>query len=418
MTTNITRRAFTGLLGLGMTWPFAARLGIADTAKNFRIRTITAGLHLQNADHFEPLKQALVFLQGAQKAFQTDGYEVQTLRMATQPLLNYLPDWKSPAALRSLQAIDRFAVDNGVMFSIGPVITDDRYDAEFAPWAAEVVQQTNNISFTMRAASAEQGIHRQTIRMAAETIQALATTKKGGEGNFRFAATAFVPAGSPFFPAAYYQQSQSFSIGLESPNLLSEAFEGPLNLEQAKRRLKAQMEAAFTPVAKSGQRLAHQAGWQYLGIDASPAPGLDASIGQAIETLTHKAFGSASTLAGCAAITDVLKGLELKTCGYSGLMLPVLEDPVLAQRAAEGRYGVAELLLYSSVCGTGLDVVPLPGDTTTEALAAVIGDMAALATKYRKALSARLFPMPGKRAGEMVSFDNPFLTETMVMSLD
>ena len=42
----------------------------------------------------------------------------------------------------------------------------------------------------------------------------------------------------------------------------------------------------------------------------------------------------------------------------AGLMLPVLEDPVLAKRAGEGRYGVQDLLLYSSVCGTGLDVVP------------------------------------------------------------
>ena len=112
-----------------------------------------------------------------------------------------------------------------------------------------------------------------------------------------------------------------------------------------------------------------------------------------------------------------LKILSIEKCGYSGLLLPVLEDPVLAQRAAEGRYGISELLLYSSVCGTGLDVVPLPGDTPVDALAAVITDVAALAMKYRKPLSARLFPIPGKRAGERVRFDNPYLTETIVLPL-
>lgn len=96
-------------------------------------------------------------------------------------------------------------------------------------------------------------------------------------------------------------------------------------------------------------------------------------------------------------------------------MLPVLEDTVLAQRAIEGRYGVSDLLLYSSVCGTGLDVVPLPGDIAREELAALIGDVAALSQKYQKALSARLFPVPGKKAGEMVSFDNPYLTDCVVM---
>src|SRR3989441_11886742 len=72
--------------------------------------------------------------------------------------------------------------------------------------------------------------------------------------------------------------------------------------------------------------------------------------------------------------------LRVKTCGYSGLMLPVLEDPVLARRATEGRYSVRDLLLYSTVCGTGLDVVPLPGDTPADRLAALIADVAALST--------------------------------------
>jgi hypothetical protein len=122
-------------------------------------------------------------------------------------------------------------------------------------------------------------------------------------------------------------------------------------------------------------------------------------------------------LSACSTITGVLKGVDVKTCGYSGLMLPVLEDRILARRAIERRYGVSELLLYSSVCGTGLDVVPLPGDTPVASLAATIGDVAALAARYRKPLSARLFPVPGKRAGEMVSFDNPYLTTTRVMAL-
>jgi uncharacterized protein (UPF0210 family) len=144
---------------------------------------------------------------------------------------------------------------------------------------------------------------------------------------------------------------------------------------------------------------------------------LDASIGLAIETLTGEPFGSASTLAACTAVTDVLQSLEVQKCGYSGLMLPVLEDTVLAQRAVEGRYGVSELLLYSSVCGTGLDVVPLPGDTPPEALGRLVEDVAALAAKYRKPLSARLFPVPGKAAGETVHFENPHLTDAVVMEV-
>ena len=154
-------------------------------------------------------------------------------------------------------------------------------------------------------------------------------------------------------------------------------------------------------------------------MDLSPAPGLDASIGEAIETLTGAPFGNSSTLAACALITGVLKELSIQKCGYSGLMLPVLEDPVLAKRVTEGRYSISELLLYSSVCGTGLDVVPLPGDASVETLARIIQDVAALANKYQKPLSARLFPIPNKKAGEKVSFgDNPLLTDSVALSAD
>ena len=413
---KLSRREFTGLLGLGLLVPYASKLAANAAAHEFRIRTITAGVQLQNGIKLAQAEAAVAFLKRARKAFLVDGYEVQTLRIATQPLQGYLPDWSKPATLRSLRMLDQFAVDNDVICSIGPVITADQYQSEFATWAAELVQETKNISFTARVASPETGIHQQGLRMAAEAIHAIARATPGGEGNFRFAATAFVPAGTPFFPAAYFTQAKTFSIGLESPNLLTAAFEGAGSPAQAKQQLRTRMEAAFNPVAERARQFVRHSGWDCLGIDASPAPGLDASIGQAIETLTGAPFGGASTLAACATITDVFKGLDIKTCGYSGLMLPVLEDSVLARRADEGRYGVSELLLYSSVCGTGLDVVPLPGATSIETLTAVIADVAALATKYQKPLSARLFPIPGKNAGEQVSFDNPFLTASRVMS--
>ncbi len=319
--------------------------------------------------------------------------------------------------LRTLKLLDRFAVDNGLVISLGPVITGDRHDPGFPAWAAELVRQTRNLSFSARVASTEHGIHPQTARSAAEAIRAIAAVGSGGEGNFRFAATAFVPAGTPFFPAAWFSDGKTFSIGLESPNLLTAAFAETDNMQQAASRLKANMERALAPVASRARELAKGTGWKYLGIDTSPAPGLDASIGKAIETLSGAPFGSPSTLAACATITDVLKHLDIERAGYSGLMLPVLEDPVLAKRASEGRYGISDLLLYSSVCGTGLDVVPLPGDSSAGALAAVIMDVAALAHRYRKALSARLFPVPGKAAGDTVTFDNPYLTGTRVMSL-
>jgi uncharacterized protein len=117
-------------------------------------------------------------------------------------------------------------------------------------------------------------------------------------------------------------------------------------------------------------------------------------------------------------VTAAIKSVDVRTCGYSGLMLPVLEDPVLARRAGEGRFGIRDLLLYSSVCGTGLDVVPIPFDAPTATIANLLRDVAAMSVKLAKPLSARLFMVPGKRAGDTVSFDDPVLTDAVVMKLD
>jgi uncharacterized protein (UPF0210 family) len=406
-----------GALGAGLVWPGASLLAADNTAPDFRIRTITAGVPLGPGGGLEGVEQAVAFLHGAREVFQADGHEVQTLRLATQPLREYLPGWMSDSSMQALQELDALAREHDMACSIGPVVTDNWYQQRFGQWVSELIDQTENLSLTVSVASPGYGVHNHSIRAAAEAIYSIAHSTPGGEGNFRFAATALTPPGSPFFPAAYYTRPRTFSIGLESPNLLWRAFEDASGMEEGKRRLDRRLNNALYPLAGRAAQLAAQAGWHFLGVDTSPAPGLDASIGQAIETLSGAPFGAHSTLAACAAITEVLKAVKVPSCGYSGLMLPVMEDPVLATRAAEGRFGLSELLLYSSVCGTGLDVVPLPGETSPEALAAVITDVAALALRHRKPLSARLFPLPGKNVGDRVSFDNPHLTDSVVMSL-
>ncbi len=67
-----------------------------------------------------------------------------------------------------------------------------------------------------------------------------------------------------------------------------------------------------------------------------------------------------------------------------------------------------------AVCGTGLDTIPLPGDTSAEAIAHLLLDVATLAWRLNKPLSARLFPVPGKRAGESTAFSSPYLTNTLL----
>src|SRR3989441_7774529 len=79
---------------------------------------------------------------------------------------------------------------------------------------------------------------------------AIARATAGGIGNFRFAAAANVPAGTPFFPVAYHHGSDAVAVGLESPSLLSAAFAGANTLAEAKQRLTAVLESRLGPLER------------------------------------------------------------------------------------------------------------------------------------------------------------------------
>lgn len=387
-----------------------------QTAKhNFRIRTITAGITISSISDTTSLLEAIEFLKKARKEYTETGYEVQTIRISTQNFHEYLGDKTMEEAFPYLQKFDQIAQRNGMPLSIGNILPPNVYDSKIAEWAFDLINKTENINFSLPISSPRLGVLTNSIKAAAEVTVALS---KKIEGNFRFTAAANCPPGIPFFPAAYHEGQNSFAIGIEYPNVLTEVFASS-NWSNAKQNLKLELENRFAPIENMAINISRSSGWTYDGIDTSPAPGPDASIGEAIETLTKQPFGGASTLSACALITDVIKNLDLKTCGYSGLMLPVIEDKVLAKRAMENRYTVQEILLFSSVSGTGLDVIPIPGNTSLQTIERVYGDVSSLSLKYtNKALSARLFLIPGKVAGDLVEFDNPFLTTSTVMKIE
>jgi len=99
-------------------------------------------------------------------------------------------------------------------------------------------------------------------------------------------------------------------------------------------------------------------------------------------------------------------------------MLPLLEDSILAKRAAEELLTVKDLMLYATLCGTGLDTIPLAGDTTIEQLQAVLMDIAAMSNRLGKPLTARLMPIPGKSVGELTDFHFTFFANSRVLALE
>ncbi len=346
-------------------------------------------------------------------------FEVQTVRLATPPFpLLVQSEAEAVALAKQLEAdAPKFGMD---YISLGPALPSR---PETYAWVPAILQATSAV-FCSGVVADDEGIHPDAVRASGEVIAALAPLEPQGFANLRFAALASVAPGAPFFPAAYAPRllprgQVLVALALEAADEAVRAFEPARTAEEARTNLVTALEAQGRRLAALTEEAAalHQA--RFLGLDFSLAPFPDdmTSLGRAMERLGVAALGLHGALAAAAFLADALDRAAFPRTGFNGLMLPVLEDAVLAARAAEGMLSVKDLLAYSAVCGTGLDTVPLPGDTTADQLAAVLLDVAALSRRLRKPLTARLMPMPGKQAGDPIAFDFPYFANSRVMAL-
>jgi len=382
-----------------------------------KVRCITAFLRLDRASYQLQVSDTVKFLKLAQTTFESRGYTVQTLRIATQPFPEYSQGLSHDEALQFFKDLEGLAQMQGVVMSLGPAYLSGTDGDAQADLLADVLKNTKSLFGTVYVTN-DAGVNWPAVRAAARVMKKLSDGTLHSEGNFHFAALASVPQASPFFPAAYLTGlGHQFSVGLESANMVGEAVRDAPDLATAKRRLIDLFYQQASDIEHLALRVDSERGWAYLGLDLSPAPSKDASIGAAIESLSKQPFGASGTLTAVGTITSAIKEIGLRKAGYSGLMLPVLEDPVLVERWNAGLVSLDALVSYSAVCGTGLDDVPLPGDTTVEQLSRIIGDVATLSVKWNKPLSARLFPVTAKLAGQQTEFADPHLLNGVIQPL-
>lgn len=280
---------------------------------------------------------------------------------------------------------------------------------------------------------------------AAETILQISKLEEypGGLGNFRFCAAANCSPFIPFFPVAKSDASclsnkVGFAIGLENGRLANILLSQCQTLRDVNTVFREGILNALTPIHDLCKEVndAHDE-LTYLGIDTSLNPSLevDGSVATAIERLLMRkqnldledggtqrfTFGQNGSLAAVAAITKVLQSLgptiKVVPGSYCGLMLPVCEDQRLAALVATNRLKILHLLMLSSVCGVGVDTVPIPGDCSVSDLSQILLDVEALASRYNKSLTCRVFPVPSLVEGDFTVFDSPFLCNTRVANL-
>jgi len=357
-------------------------------------------------------------LQAARNILQDSGYGVQTLRLATPPpseMERPVPAADRPELARQLEAQ---CFVNGLDYAaIGPAIPDELPAYAVIP---DMLAATENVFTSAMIASPDAGLSLPAAQACADIIQRASTLSPDGFANLRFAALACVPPGTPFFPAAYSDGgTPAIAVATEAAELAVDALREVTSPAKARRRLVSMIEAHGAAFTRLLLPALAQADVRFLGIDFSLAPYPEPlrSIGTAIEAFGAPAVGAFGSAAATAFLADCLDRAEFRRTGFCGLFLPVLEDSILAARAANGDLTVTDLLLYSTLCGTGLDVLPLPGAASIGSLTALLIDLGAVSLRHAKPLTARLMPLPGKSAGDEVQFDFAYFASSRVLAL-
>lgn len=284
----------------------------------------------------------------------------------------------------------------------------------------EIPQYIKNFDYlfsSINVASTNKGINLSALKSSAKIIKTLSADPFKNL-NFCVSSNVVPELNVPFFPASYHSSDvPGFSLALEMADEVIKIIKESKNISEIKNNIRSKFREIYNILVKISEKMANKFDIEFKGIDLSPAPfpDLDKSIGNAIEELGFEYFGSHGASFGVALIKNSIPSELENAIGFCGFMQPVLEDFTISKRLSEDKFNLDTLLLYSCLCGTGLDCIPLPGDITEKEIFYILLDICTISIQLDKPLTARLMPIPGKKAGDEVNFDFEYFASSKVI---
>src|SRR5260370_13931730 len=237
-----------------------------------KIRTMPAFLTLEGASYKAQIADTLKMLKYARTVYESRGYEVQTIRISTQPFPEYTGNMKQEEAVAFFRELDALAEKENFIVSIGPAMVKDDDDPGQAVRLGEILNKAKFLNGSVVVAG-EDGVHWNAIGAGARLLKFLEDNTEHSQGNFRFCATALVPQATPFYPGSYHTGfGHKFAIGLQSANVVAAAFHNAPDLATAKRTLAGTPSLQCADIERLANPIHHDIGGPYMGVHVSPEP--------------------------------------------------------------------------------------------------------------------------------------------------
>jgi len=281
----------------------------------------------------------------------------------------------------------------------------------------DALSRTEQVCASVNVAATKSGINMDAVRIMGEIIKSTAekTADRDGLGCAKLVVFCNAPEDNPFMAGAFHgagEAENALNVGVSGPGVIKAALENckGMSFDELADVIK---KTAFK-ITRMGQLVGMEAArrmgvpFGILDLSLAPTPAVGDSVARILEEMGLEAAGTHGTTAALAMLTDMVKkgGVMASTHvgGFSGAFIPVSEDEGMVASVKNGSITLDKLEAMTCVCSVGLDMIPLPGDTTAATIAAIIADEMAIGMVNNKTTAVRVIPVPGKKAGEWAEF--------------
>ena len=276
---------------------------------------------------------------------------------------------------------------------------------------------TELICSSVNVGSTKTGINMDAVRLMGEIIKETAEYTKEDDslGCAKLVVLCNAPDDNPFMAGAFHGVSEAdciINVGVSGPGVVKNAIE-KCKGEDFGKLCETIKKTAFK-ITRVGQLVAQEASkmlnipFGIIDLSLAPTPAVGDSIADCLEGMGLKSVGAPGTTAALAILNDQVKKGGVMASSYvgglSGAFIPVSEDQGMINAVENGALTLEKLEAMTCVCSVGLDMIAIPGKTSSATISGIIADEMAIGMINQKTTAVRIIPVTGKDVGETVEF--------------
>lgn len=400
--------------------------------EHFDIRTVTLGISLRDCvdRNLQVTKQKIYdkilkygqrHVEFSQEIEKRYGISIANKRVSVSPISIPFDALKADEFIQVAEIMDKASEEIGIDYIAGySALVQKGFtngEIELIKSIPYALSSTKRVCSSVNVASTKAGINMDAILLMSEAIKKTAelTGNNNSIGCAKLVVFANAVEDNPFVAGAFHGMSEPevvLNVGISGPGVVLDAIKnaGRINLSELSEIIKKTIFKITRAGELIGKKVAERLGVPFGIVDISlaPTPTEGDSVAEILKAMGVEDVGAPGTTAALAMLNDSVKKAGLMASssvgGMSGSFIPISEDIGMIRAIEAGHLSIEKLEAMTAVCSVGLDMIAVPGDTSSATIAGIIADECAIGVINDKTTAVRIIPAYGKKVGDYVDY--------------